>query len=314
MDKSIARVVKKGNQWCVVSEDGTHHFGCSKTKEGAEKRLQQVEYFKHSKGNEMNYEQAFRNMAKSLNTGDVSPDQLGQAPDSRPRQVHIPSDSITEGFSSGSIAGQSSIRLLDKKDHFPVFTETQARSSMSRAMQLTDVPVWYSGNLDDLRKEVYMGIAKVHPNLVDIEVNVPASRIVALSDGMTPSELTKTSIDNPANVQKSLVPNTKRPTITTASDIAKLCEDDKARLSLAGNLLECIEQQEEDLQNAKKLASTLMKKGMTADQFESLYTYMQSDILRTLIYNEQNADATVASTEDRRRALLDRLKPEQKND
>ena len=302
MDKAIARIVKKGNQWCVVSEDGTKDLGCSKTKEGAQKRLQQVEYFKHTKGNEMNYEQAFRNMAKSLNAGDINPEQIGQAPESRPRQVHIPSDSITEGFSSGSIAGQLSSRLLDKKDHFPVFTETQARSSMSRAMQLTEVPVWYSGNMDDLRREVYMGIAKAHPALVDIEVNIPASRIVALSDGMTPAETSTKSIDNPADVQKSLVPHTKRPTITTA-EVVKVCENDDMRIAIAGKLLECIEKQEMDIADAKKMAQSLLKKGLTSEQFDTLGTYLQSDILRELMYNQ-----STASVEDRRRALLDRLK------
>jgi hypothetical protein len=310
MDKCSARIVKKGDQWCVVSEDGTKNLGCSKTKEGAQKRLQQVEYFKHAKGQQMNYADAFRNMAKALSPGDISPDQIGQAPESRPRQVHVPSDSITEGFSSGSIAGQESPRLLDKKDHFPVFTETQARSSMSRAMQLTEVPVWYTGNLDDLRKEVYMGIAKAHPSLVDIEVNVPASRIVALSDGKTPAVTTKKSIDNPNDVQKSLVPHTKRPTITTA-EVVQFCESEDMRVTLAGKLLECIEQQETDVSNAKKLAQTLLKKGLSAEQFDLLSTYLQSDVLRELMYNSSKSSS---SYEDRRRALLDRLKPEQKND
>jgi len=257
----------------------------------------------------MNYEQAFRNMAKSLNTGDMSLDQIGQTPESRPRQVYVPSDSITEGFISGSIAGQVSPRLLDKKDHFPVFTETQARSSMSRAMQLTEVPVWYSGNMDDLRREVYMGIAKVHPDLVDIEVNVPASRIVALSDGMTPAEQSKKSIDNPADVQKTLVPGVKRPTITTA-DVLKVCENDDMRVAIAGKLLECIENQEADIAGAKKMAQVLLKKGLSSEEFDLLSTYLQSDILRELMYNSKSN----ASTEVRRRALLDRLKPENKND
>jgi hypothetical protein len=312
MDKAIAKIVKKGDQWCVVSEDGTKNLGCSKTREGAVKRLQQVEYFKHTKGNEMNYEQAFRNLAKSLNAGDMSPEQIGQAPESRPRQVHVPSDSITEGFSSGSIAGQQSKRLLDKKDHFPVFTETQARSSLSRAWQLSEVPVWYGGNMDDLRREVFEGIAKAHPALVaDLNVNVPASRIVALSDGETPSEIKTSKIKDPNDVQKSLVPGTKRPTITTA-EVAKACETDTVRLAVAGELMKIIEQQETDLQHAKKLASTLMKKGVSPEQFESLHTYLQSDVLRELIYQEKSNAS--ASNEDRRRALLDRLKPEQKND
>lgn len=262
----------------------------------------------------MNYEQAFRNMAKSLNTGDISPEQIGQAPESRPRQVQVPSDSITEGFSTGSIAGQVSKRLLDKKDHFPVFTATQARSSMSRAWQLTEVPVWYSGNLDDLRMEVFEGIARAHPDLVEgINVNVPASRIVALSDGKTPAETKTRKIDNPADVQKSLVPGTKRPTLTSA-EIAKACETDTVRLAIAGELMKIIEQQETDLQCAKKLANTLIKKGVSPEQFESLHTYLQSDILRELIYQANNCNATSAATEDRRLALLARLKTDKKND
>src|SRR6185436_6176811 len=215
MDKANARIVKKGDKWCVVSEDGSKNLGCSTTKEGAVKRLREVEYFKHhNKGKDMNYEQAFRNMAKSLHTGEVDPTQIGQAPESRPRTVHVPSDSITEGFSSGSIAGQVSKKLLDKKDHFPVFTETQARSSMSRAMQLNEVPVWYGGSIHDLRKEVFEGIAKAHPTLAtSINVHVPAARIVALFDGMTPAETKTGSIDNPADVAKTQVPGVKRPTI-----------------------------------------------------------------------------------------------------
>lgn len=309
MGKAIARIVKKGNKWCVVSEDGSQNLGCSATKEGAVKRLREVEYFKHNKGQDMNYDQAFRNMAKNLHAGEINPENIGQAPESRPRQVYVPSDSITEGFSSGSIAGQVSKRLLDKKDHFPVFTETQARSSMSRAMQLTDVPVWYSGNLNDLRKEVFDGITKAHPALAgSLNVNVPAARIVALSDGQTPAELSTKKIDNPADVAKTQVPGVKRPTITTA-ELIKACEDENVRIVIAGKLMDCIEQQEEDLLTAKKMASTLLKKGLSADEFDALSTYLQNDILRELLFCQNSVNA---STEDRRRELLTRLQ-EKKN-
>lgn len=42
-------VVKQGNEYCVKSEDRSKNLGCKPTKEGAKKRLQQVEYFKHVK-------------------------------------------------------------------------------------------------------------------------------------------------------------------------------------------------------------------------------------------------------------------------
>ena len=41
---------KKGNQYCVLSEDGSKNLGCSPNKAGAHKRLAEVEYFKNKKG------------------------------------------------------------------------------------------------------------------------------------------------------------------------------------------------------------------------------------------------------------------------
>ena len=79
----------------------------------------------------------------------------------------------------------------------------------------------------------------------------------------------------------------------------------------AGKLMECIEDQEENIQEMKKMAGALMKKGLTSEQFDALSTYLQSNILSEIMYN--SANATSASAEDRRRALLDRLKPEQNN-
>lgn len=40
-------IKKQDGQFCVVSEDGSRSFGCYDTKEEAERRLRQVEYFKH---------------------------------------------------------------------------------------------------------------------------------------------------------------------------------------------------------------------------------------------------------------------------
>lgn len=41
-----AKIVEKGSQWCVESEDGKN-MGCYDTKKEAEERLRQIEYFKH---------------------------------------------------------------------------------------------------------------------------------------------------------------------------------------------------------------------------------------------------------------------------
>jgi hypothetical protein len=44
-----ARIVQRGSEWCVESEKGKN-LGCGPSKEWAEKRLGEVEYFKHKKG------------------------------------------------------------------------------------------------------------------------------------------------------------------------------------------------------------------------------------------------------------------------
>jgi hypothetical protein len=43
-------VVKQRNEYCVKSEDRSKNLGCKPSKEGAKRRLRQVEYFKHLKG------------------------------------------------------------------------------------------------------------------------------------------------------------------------------------------------------------------------------------------------------------------------
>jgi len=175
VEKTHAIIKKVGNKHCVFSEDGTKNLGCSDTHEGAVKRLQQVEHFKKVKG--MNYENAFKNMAKALKS-DIEGAQATAG------------NSLEDKMRRGSIAGQRSVRLLDKADHFPVLTIDQAKSSLHRAFSLTAVPVWYNGSLDDLREEVYVGAVGCHPGLANFNVKIPADQPVALSDGQ-PSPETK---------------------------------------------------------------------------------------------------------------------------
>src|SRR5271166_4448375 len=39
----------------------------------------------------------------------------------------------------------------DKKDHFPINDEGQARNALARVQQLSSVPSWYSGSLKGLQ-------------------------------------------------------------------------------------------------------------------------------------------------------------------
>jgi hypothetical protein len=52
----------------------------------------------------------------------------------------------------------------DKKDHFPINDEGQARSALSRVEGLTSAP-WYSGSLEGLRALVKRKVHSKYPNI-----------------------------------------------------------------------------------------------------------------------------------------------------
>lgn len=252
----------------------------------------------------MNYQEAFSKFTKALNEG-FSPDEIGQAPESAPRKIDIQSEtlSVSEKLHVGTIAGCPSKKLLDNKDHFPVITQTQAQSSMSRAMQLREVPNWYNGSLDDLRQDVYAGIMRIHPE-INLNVRVPADQVVALSDGETSPTLSKTSIKDPNDDRKAdMVPSVSRPNLTSA-DVEKAFANEDNCKAVAGRLMEMVDKQIEHLESAKKVATRLLKSGLKADEFDGLSTYLQEDILRELMGRGVQASS---QTEDRRRELLDRM-------
>jgi len=305
MERTHAKIVKRGNQWCVVSEDGTKNLGCSNTREGAEKRLKQVEFFKHKGSADMDYKDAFGNLGKALSQG-FTPDHLG-GPGSQPPKVEVESEtlSVADSLKEGTIAGFVCERLLDTKDHFPVITQTQAQSSMARVMQLTEIPGWYAGDLSELRQDVYAGITKLHPD-IELNVRVSAEQAVGLglSDGETPAATSKTSVKDPEDDRKrDMVPQVARPTLTSAQVEAAL-NDEETRKAVAGRLMELLDKQIEHMKSAKKVGQRLLKGGMKAEEFDQLSTYVQEDILRELMSRGVNA---AQATEDRRRELLNRM-------
>lgn len=303
MHKATAIIRKVGDKYCVFSHDGKN-LGCSTSREGAVKRLRQVEYFKHKGSSNMNYDNAFNNFAKALNEG-FTPDQVGSAPDAAPRKVDVHSETlnVAENLKMGSIAGYPSSRLLDKKEHFPVITHTQAQSSMARVMQLTEVPAWYSGTIAELRQEVHAGISRLHPEL-ELNVRIPAEMAVALSDGETPAATSKTNIKDPDDDRKrDEVPQVARPTLTSAQ-VEEALKDEDARKAVAGRLMEMVDNQIAHLNTAKQIAARLLKSGLKSDEFDQLSTYVQEDILRELMSRGATASTQV---EDRRQELLDRM-------
>jgi hypothetical protein len=283
--RTTAKIIKKGSQWCVVSEDGSKNLGCSDSREGAEKRLRQVEFFKN-KGHAMSYDELFENLGKVSSGYKISEDK---------------NKTLIAG---GTIAGQLSPNVLDTKEHFPVITENQAISSMKRAMALTEAPVWYNGNLEGLRNEVYAGVAINHPGL-NINVSIPVDQALALSDGEQEAETQKSDIKDPANVATDKVPQVKRPTLAAA--LAEEAADDDRRKVMAGDLMVMLEKQKEALDNAMKVAKRLMNKGLSAEEFEGLVSFLQEDVLRALLSQGVTASSRDDDT-DRRQELINRLK------
>jgi len=296
---------KVGNQFCVFSKDGKN-LGCSSSREGAEKRLRQVEFFKNKGSSEMNYNEALDNFAKALNEG-FTPDQVGKAPESQPRKIKVESEtlSVADRLSTGTVAGRPSERVLDKKEHFPVITETQAQSSMARVMQLDESPGWYAGEVRELRQEVYEGIMSIHPD-IELNVRVSAEQAVALSDGQEAPKTTPQSVQNPNDVlKKKEVPQVACPTLTSA-EVEEALKDEDTRQAIAGRLMEMLDKQLEHMQNAKKVGQRLLKGGMKSEEFDQLSTYLQEDILRELM--SRGVTASSDNAEARRRELLDRMK------
>jgi hypothetical protein len=299
MRQTSATIKKVGSQYCVFSKDGTKKFGCFPSEGAAKKRLSQIEHFKKSKGSNMadDYGNIFSGLARSLHreaAGEPTPAELNEVLGVR-----------------GTVAGQVSRHVTDNKDHFPVITESQARSSLARSMQLQEVPSWYNSSLDHMREEVYLGAIGAHPHLSGaVNVSVPLESAMALSDGQTEPEFTDPgSVDDPANVRLNEVTKVERPNLNsqTQNPGDKLSDGHTPSANakaVAGHLMDMIAKKEAHLKVAKKVAQRLSKSGITGDEFDKLISYLQEDILRELMYNGVTAKTTVA---DRREELLANL-------
>lgn len=246
---------KVGNEWCVFSKNSGKNLGCSSTYEGAVKRLREVEYFKHSQGKNILNEEIFDNFK-------ISPE----------------SKTVAEG----TIAGTFSNKVLDKKEHFPVITPDQAKSSMQRVMRLEKIPDWYTGTLDELKYAVYAGIKTAHPTL-NITVNVPIA--TALSDGETNPETQKSKIKNPNDDGPNHVKQVKRPTLGSVWENAS----DDVKTSIANQLIEKLDHHLQALNKAKDLANKLMQGGLSGEEFAKLDVFLQEDVLQNVLMNDAQA-------------------------
>lgn len=64
-------------------------------------------------------------------------------------------------------------KVSDKKDHFPINNEDQARNALARANQYKKAPPWYSGTLQSLVSAV---AKKVHSKYKEIEISEKSTK------------------------------------------------------------------------------------------------------------------------------------------
>lgn len=56
-------------------------------------------------------------------------------------------------------------KVNDKKDHFPINDENQARNALSRVAQYSSVPSWYNGTLKELQAAVRNAVSRKYKNI-----------------------------------------------------------------------------------------------------------------------------------------------------
>lgn len=307
MEKAFGKIVKKGNQWFIFSKDGKKKLGGPfSSKDAANKRLREIEHFA-SKGIQMNLNNIFESFGEKFSPIGVSrPKNDGnsgapdQQKDGKPLGVNLsdnPAGDRNEQKLIGTIAGLPSPSLLDRRVHFPVETEEQAKAACNRVSRLRQSPDWYNGTVAELYKEVMAGIAEQHP---DMNIGMATAKIV---------------VKNPADVNEKEVPGVPTPTLENtgnknntkllAQSLVMQANTDEGRLALAGHLSDQLKLQEQKIKEAMKLAKRLEKEGLTGDEFNTLIGYLQSDVLHELIF--QGATANI----DRRAELLARMQDRQ---
>ena len=55
--------------------------------------------------------------------------------------------------------------VKDKKDHFPINNEAQARNALARANQFSSAPEWYKGSLQSLVSTVAKKVKAKYPSI-----------------------------------------------------------------------------------------------------------------------------------------------------
>ncbi len=262
-------IVERDGKFIILSKTGKK-LGEESSREAAEKRLRQIEYFKHQNKNKGN---------KSM-SGSVAGLQSDLVIDGK---HHFPINDEQQAQN----AVLRVTRLFDSPDWF----HGEAREL--KQMVLRAVALRYPKLRVSVRTSAQAAI------ILGSDVNKISSK------NITNAEMNKTDIKNP-NKNESKVPEIPTPSIQyldsdkTKFYAEKITSSYNNFQSFAADLVENIQKKQDSLKVAMKVAQRLSKDGLTGEEFNSLIGFLQEDILRELLMN-----GVTAST--RRNEALERL-------
>lgn len=179
MEKVTSIIRKQGGKYYVFSEDGSKRLGGPyDTIEAARKRIQVIEYFKHKKGKSAmelgptptnkpaNHPQDDKDMKKFKKKLDIN-------------LQGDPAGDRTKTDLVGTVAGLPSQFIVDKEAHFPISTEDQAKSAISRVLySMYQAPDWFQGSIDDLRELVCKAVLTKYPK-IQVKASVALNEMFA---------------------------------------------------------------------------------------------------------------------------------------
>jgi hypothetical protein len=188
-----------------------------------------------------------------------------------------------KSMSVGTIAGRQSNKILDTREHFPIATENQARSAIKRIGQIQQLPAWFNGTIDDLRKIVYLGVAEKYPEIripIDLHLEAAMARLVCAQKGSVMRLHSKSNRADAINTLKQeVVIKNPEDNPTKVPGIPR-----KSIQSVAKTLVEIIEDRKAALKTAEKVAKRLEQDGISGEEFKQLISFLQEDILRELLH------------------------------
>ncbi len=321
MDKTIAFIRKVGSQFCVFSESGKK-LGCYKTREAATKRLRQIEFFKHKGKSDMSentpfedkFEEAMTQFASKLDPDPASrtEDYSKEPPKKLKKGKQLPKDPAggptKTDLAGGSLAGIVTELVIDNKLHLPIRDENEAKSSILRLTYFDGIPKWFNGTEAELKQFVLSAVAIKYPDL-KVNINVPAEAALAIAAQKGKSEVQVKDPIKETGLPKH-VPDIPTPSFSETSkkyvkDIFAAIQEGVSVKVLAAHLKDTLDKRKSELKDALKMADRLENDGLTGEEFCSLISFLQEDILRELLMKSTMAN--------RRQAILNKVIEKRKN-